>query len=186
MEFPVRSEEREGGPVTDVWIDEMMRDDFNKMENMAKYCLNCKVSVVVKDNVWFCQMCGRKFVEESVGSRDMGTQTPPVWMTEGDVMPEAIVFSQCGTDGSTVCSLRSFKSTFSVWPTTKALGGPISNQITVCRVMISYWYKNLCLFAPWLDPKTAMLREMRDSRPDETDEGVGCCVDRLAVMPVMK
>ena len=117
-------------------------------------------------------------------STDKGTQTPAVWMTDGDSLPEQIRFSQCGTNGEQLCTLLSFNSTFTVWPMVKLLDGPISNQITVCRVMISYWYKNLCLFCPWLDPKTALLKATTmDSRPDECDNAVVCCVDRLTKMP---
>lgn len=182
MEFPIEKIDNAGSAVTDEWISEMMIDDFTVPEKVEKHCVKCNTNAFVATWASFCQICGRQFTNLVV-SKDSSTQTPAVWMTEGDVMPESIVFSQCGTNGTQLCTLKSFKSSFTVWPTTKLLDGPISNQITICRVMVSYWYKNLLLFCPWLDPKTSLCKETMDSRPDEGDEAVECCVNRLTKMP---
>lgn len=183
MEFPLTIVDSDS-PVTEQWIQEMMDTDFDNVqpEKVNRHCGKCKSSVLVKNSALFCELCGRRYFE-TANTRDFSTQTPAVWMTRGDVLPEQIVFSQCGTNGVQFCTLKAFSSSFTVWPMTKLLDGPIANQITVCRVMISYWYKNLCMFCPWLDPKTAMLKETVDSRPDEGDEAIACCLDRLTKIP---
>ena len=157
------------------WITEMMRDDFTQDEFNRK-CPKCVQTFVVRFTAKFCQACGTRFLNTD-GVSEASTQTPAVWLTEGDAMPENICFTENGSSGSRLTSLVAFKNNFQVYPTLSFLNGPLMSQVTVCRVMISYWYKNLCQFCPWLNPYTSLLRCQTDARPGmESLDGVPSCL----------